>query len=167
MRKFISVICLLSLIFLSSCTGNSAKKITVADAGYTCSGLVNYGENFSSNITVNAIGGGVFSLTINTPEDIDGLTFYFDNSEMTITYKGVESQNSFPLEYGGFAEILNEIFLKFTTSKFEILNKNGIYVYEGSNSKYSFEIVFNEEGFPLSIAVDEENLKATFSNWRY
>lgn len=166
MKKIAMVICLLSLVFLSACTGNNAKQITVADAGYSCDAKVNYGENFSSNVTVNAAGGGVFSVTLNTPEDVAGITYSFDNSDMTISYKG-ENKNSFPLEYGGFAEILNEIFLKFTTSKPVILDKNGKFLYEGSNSKYSFEVVFNEQGFPLTIEVSEENFKATFSNWRY
>lgn len=168
MKKIISIICLLSLIFtLSACKGNSNGEITVAEAGYTCNGLVRYGENFSSNFTAKAIGGGLFSIVINTPEDISGLTFAFDNSELDVTYNGLEYSGSLALEYGGFAEILNAIFLKFTTSRPVITSKSGSFLYEGTNSNYSFVVEFNEAGFPLSITVDDENLTATFSNWKY
>jgi len=167
MKKLISLILVLSLAFLSSCSSESAGQITVAEAGYTCNANVSYGENFSSNVTLKAIGGGMFSVMINTPEDIAGLTFSFDNSEMSVSYGELKGDTAVPLEYGGFAEILNEIFLKFTTSVPTVIQKNGKYLYEGNNAKYKFTVVFNEQGFPLSITVDKENLVATFSNWRY
>ena len=168
MKKIISIICLVFLIFtLSACSENSKSQIVVAEAGYSCDGVVTYGENFSSNITVNAVGGGIFSLVINSPEDIAGLTFAFDNSDLKVMYNGLENNQDISPEYGGFAEILNEIFLKFTTSRPTILNKDGKYLYEGNNSKYSFIVIFNEEGFPLSVTVEDEKLTATFSNWKY
>ncbi|MBE6762160.1 MAG: hypothetical protein E7551_07720 [Ruminococcaceae bacterium] len=167
MKKFISIIYCLLMFTLVACSGNSLKQITVAEAGYTCNGFVKYGENFSSNITVNAIGGGIFSLEINTPEDISGLTFSFDNSEMKVTYNGLEYSESLSPEYGGFSEILNQIFLKFTTSRPIVSSKDGKFLYEGNNSNYYFVVEFNEEGFPLSISVEDEGLVANFSNWRY
>lgn len=168
MKKIISIICLLTLIFtLSACAESAKSHITAAEAGYTCNGFVKYGENFSSEVTVKAVGGGIFSLTVNAPEDISGFTFLFDNSEMTVTYKGLEYTEPLSPEYGGFAEILNQIFMKFITSRPNIENKNGRYLYAGSNSKYSFIAEFNEEGFPVSISVEEEGLTATFSNWKY
>ena len=165
MKKVVFVIFILCLVFLSACSGSN-KQIMVAEAGYSCDAKVMYGENFSSNVTLNVIGGGLFTLSVNTPDNIKGLTFSFDNSEMNINYNGLQS-NNIPSEYGGFAEILNEIFLKFTLSKPNILYKDGGYVYEGKNAKYSFEVIFNEQGFPLTITVDEENLTASFSNWKY
>lgn len=168
MKKTVSIFCVCLMMFtLVACGENSAEQINAAEAGYTCNGFVNYGENFSSNITVKAIGGGIFSLVINTPEDISGLTFSFDNSEMTVTYNGLEYSEPLSPEYGGFAEMLNEIFLKFTTSQPNILCKDGRYLFEGNNSKYSFVVEFNEKGFPLCVSVEDENLTATFSNWTY
>ena len=146
---------------------NSKEQITVAQEGYTCSGFVKYGDNLSSNITIKAIGGGIFSLVINTPEDIAGLTFSFDNSEMSISYNGLEYSEPISAEYGGFAKILNEIFLKFTTSRPTVFAKDGEFLLEGSNANYYFVVRFNEEGFPLSLTVDDEKLTATFSNWKY
>lgn len=167
MKKCISVVLVLSMLLLSACNGGPAKQITVAEAGYTCDAFVEYGENFSSNVLVKAIGGGMFSLTVKTPEDIAGLTFSFDNSEMSIQYNGIESETVIPNEYGGFADVLNEIFLKFTTSKPDVPYKDGAYLLEGSNSEYSFLLTFNEKGFPLSLLVKEKNLNVTFSNWTY
>ena len=168
MKKIISIICLLVFSFsLVACDGNANREITVAEAGYSCNGLVEYGENFSSNITVRAIGGGLFTVVINTPEDISGLTFSFDNSELSISYNGLEYSEAIPSEYGGFAEILNEIFLKFTTSRPIVYSKDGKFLYEGNNSDYSFAVTFNEEGFPLLVTVDDEDMKVTFSNWKY
>ena len=168
MKKIISIASLLFLIFtLSACSGNTKSQIIAAEAGYTCEGLVKYGENFSSNITVKAVGGGIFSLVINTPEDIAGLTFAFDNNDLMIMYNGLEYKEPLSPEYGGFAEILNEIFLKFTTSRPTILRKDGRYLYEGNNSKYSYDVIFNEAGFPLSVTVEDKNLTVTFSNWKY
>lgn len=168
MKKFISIISCFVLLFLfSACSGQPAKQITVAEAGYTCEAFVSYGENFSSNATINAIGGGMFSVAINTPEDIAGLTFSFDNNEMSIFYNGLESEMSVSPEYGGFAEILNEIFLKFTTSRPTVSYKDGGYLLEGNNSEYAFELIFNENGFPLALTVEDEDLKVNFSNWMY
>ena len=168
MKKIISTVLLFFLIFtLTACSGNTKSQIIVAEAGYTCEGLVKFGENFSSNVTVNAVGGGIFSLVINTPKDISGLTFEFDNSEMKVTYNGLEYSDSISPEYGGFAEILNEIFLKFTTSRPTVLGKDGKFLLEGSSSNYSFVVAFNEEGFPLSVTVEDEDLTVTFSNWKH
>lgn len=168
MKKFVSVICLCLMLFsLAACSENSNEHITTAEAGYTCNGFVRYGENFSSNVTVKAVGGGIFNLEINTPEDIAGLTFSFDNSEMMITYNNLQYSEPLSPEYGGFAEILNEVFIKFTTSRLDVAYKDGKYLYEGNNSKYSFVVEFNGEGFPLSITVEDKNLIATFSNWVY
>ncbi len=168
MKKIISTVCLACLLFaLTACSGNSNGKIIAAEAGYTCNGFVRFGENFSSNITVKAVGGGIFSLVINTPEDIAGLTFAFDNNDLRIMYNGLEYKEPLSPEYGGFAEILNEIFLKFITSRPTIFSKDGRYLYEGNNSKYSYDVIFNEAGFPLSVTVEDKNLTATFSNWTY
>lgn len=158
---------LISLLLFSACSSGSADEITVAKAGYTCNAFVKYGENFSSNATVKVIGGGLFSVIIKTPEDIAGLTFSFDNNEMKVSYNGIEDAGKFPSEYGGFSEILNEIFLKFTTSSPSIPRENGEYLLKGNNSKHSFKVKFNEEGFPIFLEVDEEKLSATFSNWAY
>lgn len=154
------------IVFLTACGGNE-RHISVAEAGYCCDGDVSYGKNFSCNVTVYAVGGGIFSVKINEPNNISGLTYYFDNGEMSISYGDLKEDASLPLEYGGFAEILNEIFLKFTTSRPTVFEKDGKYLYEGNNLKYKFTVAFNEQGFPLSIMADEENLVATFSNWRY
>ena len=168
MKKSIAVICLLSLVLLSACNkGKGAEKITVADAGYTCDASIDYGENFSLKATINAVGGGIFSLTINEPKDISGLTYLFDNSQMSVKYDGTLKENNLPLGYGGFAEILNEIFLKFTTSAPTVYNKDGEYLYKGNNSEYSYEVIFNGQGFPIKLYSKEEKLKATFSNFRY
>jgi len=167
MKKLISLILVLSLAFLSSCSSESAGQITVAEAGYTCNANVSYGENFSSNVTLKAIGGGMFSVMINTPEDIAGLTFSFDNSEMSVSYNDLDSEMNISPEYGGFAELLNEIFLKFTTSRPTVPYKEGEYLLEGSNSEYSFKLTFTKEGFPLSLVIDDKDLKAEFSNWMY
>ena len=158
---------LISLLLFSACSSGSADEITVANAGYTCNAFVKYGENFSSNVTVKVIGGGLFSVIIDTPKDIAGLTFSFDNSEMKVSYNGIEDTGNFPSEYGGFSEILNEIFLKFTTSTPSIPCENGEFLLEGNNSKYSFKVKFNENGFPISLDVDKEKLSVTFSNWAY
>ena len=168
MKKLICIFCSFVLMFvLSGCSDDSKNQITVAQGGYTCSGFVKYGESFSSNITVKAVGGGIFSIVINTPEDMAGLTFSFDNSEMSLMYNGIEYSDPISSEYGGFAKILNEIFLKFTTSRPTVLAKDGEFLLEGSNANYSFVVKFNEEGFPLSLTVDDEKLVATFSNWKY
>ncbi|MBQ4131246.1 MAG: hypothetical protein IJD71_02780 [Clostridia bacterium] len=167
MKKILCLFCLVfSMLMLTAC-GSDANQISVAEAGYICDGNVIYGENFSCKITANAVGGGIFSLKINEPSNIAGLTYFFDNSEMSVSYGELKGDTAVPLEYGGFAEILNEIFLKFTTSVPTVIQKNGKYLYEGNNAKYKFTVVFNEQGFPLSITVDKENLVATFSNWRY
>ena len=167
MKKSIAVICFLSLLFLSACKGSEKGEITVADAGYTCEALVDYGENFSSKIVVHAMGGGVFSLTVKEPQNISGLTFSFNKDEMSLSHNSISGRKNFPSGYGGFAEILNKIFLKITTSNLVIHKENGEYSYEGKTSYYPFRVVFNDEGFPLSITVKSENLKATFSNWEY
>ena len=55
MKKIISTVLLFFLIFtLTACSGNTKSQIIVAEAGYTCEGLVKYGENFSSNVTVKS-----------------------------------------------------------------------------------------------------------------
>ncbi|MEE1026604.1 MAG: hypothetical protein U0L55_06340 [Acutalibacteraceae bacterium] len=168
MKKIICIIfsfCLPFLLF--ACSSSTPKQITVAEAGYSCNADVLYGDDLSFNITVNAIGGGLFSVKVNTPEDIAGLTFSFDNSEMTVSYGDNLTLSDISPKYGGFAEILNEIFLKFTTGRPNIPFEEGAYILEGNNAEYSFSVVFGEEGFPLSVIVPEENLTATFSNWKY
>ena len=167
MKKSLCLICLIFSAFVLTACGSNKNQISVAEAGYFCDGTVSYGENFSCKITAHAVGGGIFSLKINEPNNIAGLTYSFDNSEMSISYDKLKADASLPLEYGGFAEILNEIFLKFTTSRPTVFEKDGKYLYEGTNSKYKFTVAFNEQGFPLSLTADEENLVATFSNWRY
>ena len=167
MKKTLCVICLIFCVFsIAACT-KSAEQITVAKAGYVCDGTVNFGENFSCKVTASAVGGGIFSLKITEPDNMAGLTYYFDNSDMSISYGELKGDISVPTEYGGFAEILNEVFLKFTTSTPTVFKKDGKYLYEGNNAKYKFTVAFNEQGFPLSINVDDEQLNATFSNWRY
>lgn len=167
MKKILCIICLVFLLIsLIGCDGTQ-KQITVAEAGYSCDGIVSYGENFSSEITVSAVGGGLFTVKINKPDNLLGLTFSFDNSELSISYNGLEYSEFLPVEYGGFAEILNEIFLKFTTSRPVVSFKDGKYLLEGNNSKYLFTVTFNEDGFPLDLNVKDENLKVTFSNWKY
>ena len=162
MKKIVCIILALSLPFLLfACSATTPKQITVAEAGYSCNADILYGEELSMNVAIKAIGGGLFSLKVNTPEDISGLTFSFDNSEMTVSYKDDLAAHNISPEYGGFAEILNEVFLKFTTSRPNVPFK------EGDNADYSFTVVFNEQGFPLSLTVPEENLTATFSNWKY
>lgn len=168
MKKIVCIILALSLPFLLfACSSTTPKQITVAEAGYSCNADILYGEELSMNVAIKAIGGGLFSLKVNTPEDISGLTFSFDNSEMTVSYKDDLAEHNISPEYGGFAEILNEVFLKFTTSRPNVPFKEGAYVFEGDNADYSFTVVFNEQGFPLSLTVPEENLTATFSNWKY
>lgn len=168
MKKSIAVICLFSLLFCSACNASKNKeKIAVADAGYTCDALIEYGEKISLKAIVDAVGGGIFSLTVSEPANIAGLTFLFNNSDLKITYNGMEYEKKIPLEYGGFAEILNEIFLEFITSTPTISGENGEYLYEGKNPGYSFKAYFNEQGFPLKITVDNKSLKANFSNWKY
>ena len=167
MEKILCLLCTFLLAFTLIACGSDKAQISVAEAGYICDGDVSYGENFSCKITAHAVGGGIFSLKINEPGNIAGLTYFFDNSQMNVSYGELNKETTVPLEYGGFAEILNEIFLKFTTSTPTVLKKDGKYLYEGSNSKYNFAVAFIEQGFPLSITVDEENLVATFSNWRY
>jgi hypothetical protein len=167
MKKTLCIVCLIfCVISITACTKNT-EQITVAKAGYVCDGIVNFGENFSCKIIANAVGGGIFSLKITEPDNMSGLTYYFDNSEMNISYDGLKGDVSVPTEYGGFAEILNEVFLKFTTSSPTVFENDGKYLYEGNNAKYNFTVAFNEQGFPLSVTVNKEQLNATFSNWRY
>lgn len=166
MKKSIAVICLFSLLIFSACVKDKGK-ITVADSGYTCDAIIDYGENFSLKATIKALGGGMFSLLVNEPENISGLTFSFDNSDMKISYNGTDMENNLYSGYGGFAEILNEIFLKFTTSNLTVSGENNEYIYDSKTPKYSFRVVFNKQGFPKTITVDEAKLKAAFSNWKY
>lgn len=169
MRKIISVLlaCCLVLCVTACSSDSSPKEITVAEAGYTCEALVNYGEDISANVFLKVAGGGIFSVKVNTPEEIAGLTFNFDREDMTVSYNGLENAEGYSEQYGGFSDILNGVFLKITTSSLTVPRQEDRYIYEGQSDLLPFTLTFNEQGFPLELTVPDAELTATFSGWQY
>ncbi len=167
MKKGLLVLLSVALIFiLTACSGHG--EISVADAGYTCNAKVTYGSDVNADVKLTVMGGGIFSLTLKTPKEFEGLTFNFDNDNMTLSYgdltaDGINVSDS----YYGFADLMNSIFLKLTSGNPTAVGSNNNYVYSGQCDLYRFSVTLNEDGFPKQIAVPEANLTVTLSDWQY
>lgn len=169
MKKILCLILGLTIIFTFSACGQTHKDIALAEAGYTCNAEIKYGDDFSCNAFLKIIGGGLFSVTIKTPEELDGLTFDFDNEKMTVSYGGLNSEElNIPESYEGFAQLLNGVFIKLSTgSPTAEYKSDNNYKYEGQSNLYKFNVTVNESGFPTSLSIPEVKLSATFNGWIY
>ncbi len=159
--------CAIMVFTLVACdSSDQPQEITVAKAGYTCNASVKYND-ITANIHIKALGGGIVSIKILTPEEVSGLTFEFDNSDMKVIYGGLSTNAGLETGYGSFAELLNGIFLKLTTGSLVVSLKDGAYVYEGQSNLYPFTAIFNTDGFITQLTMTEAGLTANFSGWQY
>lgn len=167
MKKSLLVLLTVALIFvLTACAGQS--EISVADAGYTCNAKVSYGSDINADVKLMVMGGGIFSLSLKTPKEFEGLTFNFDNDNMTLSYGNITADSiNVSDSYYGFADLMNSIFLKLTSGNPTAVGSNGTYVYSGQCDLYRFSVTVNDDGFPVQIAVPEVDLTVTLSDWQY
>lgn len=168
MKKSLSVLLVIALIFLlTACTGGQ-NEISVAEAGYTCSGNIVYGSDIKADVKLAVMGGGIFSVTLKTPKEFEGLTFSFDNEDMTLLYGDLKAEKLNVADgFYGFADLLNGIFLKLTSGGPTAVGNGDDYIYSGQSDLYRFSATFNKDGFPKQISVPKVGFTATLSDWQY
>lgn len=167
MRK---VFCLLVLccmmVTVSACTPTGDRQIPVAGAGYSCKAEITYGD-LTAAATLEVPGGGIFRLTLTQPETLAGLCFSFDGGEMTVSYGSLVSKTLFTAEYGGFAALLDGVFLKLTSGQPVAVWSVDAYHLEGMTEGHAFDVLCNEQGLPTDITVQSADLTVTLTDWNY
>ena len=164
MKKLISII--VSLIMLLTFSG-CGSSISPAKPGYTCNAKISYCDTLNAEAKISVIGGGLFSIEILNPDEIKGLKFNFDNENITINQDEIENSVLYINDFGGFSEILNKAFLSITTGSPELKKKGDTYTYSGNIEGETFIMQFNSDGFPTHFEMEEEQLTAKFSDWKY
>lgn len=168
MKKSLSVLLTIALILVFTACSGGQSEISVAEAGYTCNGSVVYGSDVKADVKLTVMGGGVFLVTLKTPKEFEGLTFSFDNEDMTLLYGDLETEKLNVADgYYGFADLLNGIFLKLTATGPTAVGSGDNYVYSGQSDLYKFSVTFNKDGFPKQISVPEVGLTVILSDWQY
>lgn len=169
MKPILCCLLLCCTLLLTGCGADSAAKegVMIAEAGYTCRADVTCGDGFSAQMALTVSGGGVFSAQMQTPKDLEGLCFSFDNGQMTVSYGELKAPFSVGKTYGGMAETLDSVFLVLTTAGRRAEKNGDLYSYSGVTNGDSFTATFNEEGFPLTLSVPSAPLQAEFSDWKY
>lgn len=168
MKKSLLVLVFVALIFSLTACGGGQDKISAAGAGYSCNAKITYGSEIKADAKLKVTGGGVFSATIISPKEFEGLTFNFDNEDMSLSYGDLKADKiSIADDIYGFADLLNGIFLKLTTGSPTAVGSGDDYIYNGQSDLYRFSVTFNGDGFPKQISVPQAGLTVTLSDWQY
>lgn len=167
MRKMCLVLmmCIL-LTTASACTALGNRQIPVASAGYSCKAAITYGD-LTAAATLEVPGGGIFRMTLIEPAVLDGLCFSFDGGQMSISYGHLTTTNLLTAEYGGFAALLNGVFLKLTSDQPVAIWSGEAFGLSGMTEGQSFSVLCNAQGLPTKITVPRAGLTAILTDWNY
>lgn len=168
--KFIRIIISLLTVCLLCCGCASralSDSVPVAEAGYTCNGEINLGDDFYADALISVNGGGVLSLEFTSPKVLEGMKFSTNRDSINITYKGIECPVGLNDEYSSLIKTISEAFLKITSGEPVAVKETRGYVITGTVMSLDFEFLFNDEGFPLRLSIPSKNLIVEFSNWQY
>ncbi len=167
-RAVISIALSIVTVFCCGCSGTKAiNEVTIAEPGYSCKAKIYYGSDLNFDAELSVVGGGVFSVKLIKPDALKGLTFSFDNGKMTVEYKGITGGLGSAAQYGGFAEILDSVFLKISTGGSVAILKENKYTYMGISDGEDFVLTVNDKGFPTKLKIENLGFDAEFSDWQY
>lgn len=165
MRKALCCFLVLSIGFVfSACAPFGRKQISVAGAGYGCTAKITYGD-LDVGAKLEASGGGIFKITLLTPESLSGLCFSFNGEQMIVSLGELKSPSVFTNKYGGFASLLNSIFLKLTSGQPVATNTGDDYIFSGTVTGNDFTVICDSKGFPKRIEVLKVGLLAELKDW--
>ncbi len=166
MRKLsvvlMAVILLGTALLCCSCTQNVKAPTVVAKVDG--SAVVEYG-NAEYECTINRLTDGVISITLNSPENISGLTFKQSDGKYTISYGTLicRNENALFSEYS-FPNLIMEILSAASNSENLIYqsSENELYTFSGSTSLGKFNITVDSEGKITDITQESLSLKVSF-----
>ena len=159
MKRFVAVIIAALLILCAGCK-NKNEVFGVTD-GIKMSAKVDWNkEHYACSIMA---GGGIFSLTVNKPQVLDGFNLTWDAGVLTVKYKGLSySPDDRQMKTVGFAEIIRQT-LNSSREKAALLERDE-YVISGDYENCEWELILDEKGLPKSLSCEDLKLYAAFSD---
>lgn len=159
LKKFFA----LSLMFLGLC--GCSEKTTVepmlADISFVAE--IKYDDNdFTADATISQ---DALNLVVTSPKEIKGFTLNISKNSTTAEFNGVKfdfDTNSLP--YGAIAQVLCDVFDDIDTSNSAVVSGEENCVVDGRVNGYDYSFCFSPSGLPLSLQIDDIDLKINFKN---
>ncbi len=166
MRKAFCCFLSLSIVLVcSACVPSGRKQISVAGVGNYCTANITYGD-LKATAKLEASGGGIFKITLCEPQSLSGLCFSFNGEEMLVSLGELKSTSIFTNKYGGFASLLNSIFLKLTSGQPIATRSGEDYIFSGTVTGSEFKVLCDSKGFPKKINVPKAELLVELKDWK-
>lgn len=157
MRKIFVLLLLIS--FFCGCNQHNQVAPIVDNISFTAN--IDYEkQNYICEVSIV---NSVLKLTVNSPRNINGLTFVVDKNVTEAKLNDISySCNTSQLSCDNIAEIIYKILIDVTDKTIIDKEKNCIICDSLSGNNYEF--VFSPSGLPLSLNVIELDLYIKFSN---
>ncbi|MBQ7726296.1 MAG: hypothetical protein IJT66_04040 [Clostridia bacterium] len=162
MKRMIAL-CLLGLFGLSAC-GKSARTVSVQTTGIAFAfSMTYYNECYEGNGQIDSSGGTRVTLT--SPENLNGLTFAFENGETTVSY--ADLSRKYPLSSAlesTAAELLYRMLQETFSPDATAVLENDCYRFHGQTAALPFTLDVGGSGLPISAEAPEAGLSVCFSD---
>lgn len=157
MKKFFVV--LLLLLFLCGCS--KSKQIEPVLNNITFTAQIQYGdENF---VCDTALSDNTLKLAVVEPNEIEGLTLTVDKEVIQAEFNGISFNPDIDsIPQGAIIKTLFSVLSDVRGKKIECVDKNC--EVSGNTDGYKYNFVFSPNGLPISLLIDNIDLKINFSN---
>ena len=103
------------------------------------------------------------NLVVVEPDEINGLILKVDKNDFTAQYKGISYAPDFNnMPQSAVIQILYSIISDIKNKSIEFSDENG--VIEGKVNSCEYEFAFSPSGLPLTLEIDDIDLKIEFKN---
>lgn len=158
MKRILSFLCAVILVPLCAC---GASEIVPLSKGIGITAHISYyNESYNTDISIDD--SGVFTMKINEPDVLSGISFVLSRDSVKAIYNGIEyTPNENNTQFFGVADKIYRVFkdIEGKTAK----EDDGIYVLEGKIGDDDYEITFGKMGLPLTLELDD-NITVRFSD---
>lgn len=156
----ISIIC----IFFTGCSGKEAKRPDLS-FDYQCSAEITSGDNsYTAKLMKQA---GVWSITFNSPDALNGMVITYENQECKISYRDMSfyaDRDNVP-EAGVSTLITKSLDYFASNSKASFSSKKDTIIATGIMNGGDVEMIFTDKGIPEKLEIKGNNLKVDFSDF--
>lgn len=172
MKRFIKITCVLSAVFLLL-TGCGSDNISKAEEekiasslsqGFDVKAVIRMGE-IKAQADINRTKDGTSTVKITNPKNLSGLTFSFDNENVTVSFLGLSLKldNEKVLNSAMSKAVISSINKVSTPHGVSFETKDGNLIANGETESGKFELVLNSKDYSLlSLSVPDLDLECTF-----